>query len=65
MPGSKLTIRLTEEQQRQIRDVTGKSISDLDLAPDQLTETELSQVTGGATFIGSPVVGFTFTGKEI
>lgn len=51
MAGSKLTIKLTEDQQKQIRDATGKSVSELNIgiaASDSLTENDLDKVTGGA-----------------
>ena len=43
MSGEKtLTIKLTREQQKQVKDVTGKSIEEV-----QLTEEELAQASGG------------------
>ena len=50
MAGNKLTIKLTDEQQKQIRDATGKSIAELNLdlaSTGHLTEGELDQVAGG------------------
>jgi hypothetical protein len=51
MKDSKVTIQLTSDQQKQIKDKTGKSIRSLniDLAgAGQLTEKELDHVAGGA-----------------
>ena len=50
MPESKLTIALTEEQQKQIKDATGESITELNIdlsSTGHLTETDLEQVVGG------------------
>ena len=50
MAGSKLTIRLTDDQQKQIREATGKSLTELNIdlaSTGQLTETDLDQVAGG------------------
>ena len=50
MAGNKLTIKLTEDQQKQIKAATGKSLTELhiDLASTgDLTEGELAQVAGG------------------
>jgi hypothetical protein len=50
MAGKKLTITLTHEQQRKIREATGKSLSELtiDLAsPDHLGDEDLDRVVGG------------------
>jgi len=51
MAGSKLTITLTDEQQKQIRDATGKTITELNIdlasmAP--LSEDDLNVISGGA-----------------
>jgi|HubBroStandDraft_5_1064220.scaffolds.fasta_scaffold4836586_1 hypothetical protein len=46
-----VTIKLTNEQQKQIRDATGKNLTELNInlpAADSLTEKELGQVFGGA-----------------
>jgi len=51
MAGNKLTIKLTEDQQNQIKKATGKSITELNIdlaATGQLTARELEQVAGGA-----------------
>ena len=53
---SKLTIYLTNEQQQQIKNATGKSISKLHLdfsANGQLTSEQLDQVQGGFSFRAS------------
>jgi len=50
MAAKKLTIQLTEEQQKQIRDATGKSISELNIdlaSTGALTKKELDEVAGG------------------
>lgn len=49
MAGNKLTMKLTDDQQKQIREATGKSIIELtiDLASTgQLNESELERVAG-------------------
>jgi cell division protein ZapA (FtsZ GTPase activity inhibitor) len=51
MAGKKLTIALTAEQRKQIKDATGKSIKELnvDLASTGgLSDKDLEAVTGGA-----------------
>jgi hypothetical protein len=50
MAGSKLTIKLTDEQQNQIRTATGKSITELNIdvaASGPLTEKDLDSLSGG------------------
>jgi hypothetical protein len=50
MAGNKLTIRLTDEQQKQIESATGKSIIELNIdlaSTGQLTEKDLQQLSGG------------------
>jgi len=50
MKGSKVTIQLTSDQQKQIKDKTGKGIRSLNIdvaGTGQLTEKELDQVAGG------------------
>ena len=50
MAGNRLTIQLTDEQQTQIRNATGRSITELNLDVDamgRLTEKDLDQVSGG------------------
>lgn len=54
MAGKKLTIKLTDDQQRQIRDATGKRIKELNLDLDStggLSEKELDKVAGGTVSI--------------
>ena len=49
----KLTIKLTEDQQKQIKDATGKCIAELNIdagAMGNLTDKELDQVAGGTIF---------------
>ncbi len=51
----KLTIRLTEDQQKQIKQATGRSIKELniDLASTQeLSKAELEELAGGSFRIG-------------
>ena len=49
MSASKLTIKLTDEQAKQIKDATGRSVTELsiDVASGQLTDQELGQAAGG------------------
>jgi hypothetical protein len=49
MAGNKLTIKFTDEQQKQIREATGKSIAELNIdlaSAGHLTESELERVAG-------------------
>ena len=51
MAGNKLTIKLTDDQQKQIRDATGRSIKQLNIdlaSTGALSEKELADVAGGA-----------------
>jgi hypothetical protein len=51
MAGNKLTITLTDDQQKQIRDATGKSIKELNIdlsSTGQLSEDDLGRMAGGA-----------------
>ena len=51
MAGKTLTLKLTGDQQKQIRDTLGKSISELNITLSStggLTENDLDKVTGGA-----------------
>ena len=48
---SKLTIHLTEEQQKQIKEAFGKDVTELNLSfggQGELSESELGKVAGGA-----------------
>jgi hypothetical protein len=50
MAGNKLTIKLTDEQQKQIKSATGKSITELNIdlaATGRLTQGDLDNVAGG------------------
>lgn len=50
MAGNKLTIKLTEEQQTQIKNATGRSVTELNIdagATDSLTDQDLDQFSGG------------------
>ena len=50
MAENKLTIKLTDEQQKQIKDATGQSITELKIdlgSTGDLTDVELEQVAGG------------------
>ena len=53
MAGNKLTIKLTDDQQSQIKAATGHTIQELnvDVAAGQLPEESLNQVTGGVKTI--------------
>jgi len=53
MAGNKLTIKLTDDQQNQIKSATGRSITELNIdlaSTGQLTEKDLENVAGGETF---------------
>ncbi len=53
MAATKLTIKLTENQQNQIKAATGKSIKELNIdlsSTGSLSEKELSDVAGGAAY---------------
>jgi len=54
MAGNKLTIKLTDDQQNQIKTATGRSITELNIdlaAASHLTEKDLDQVAGGISEI--------------
>jgi hypothetical protein len=54
MEGGKLTIKLTEEQQKLIKDATGRSITELSIDTagiSALSEEELEKVSGGRRII--------------
>jgi len=51
MAGNKLTLKLTGDQQKQIKDATGKSITELNIdlaSAGGLSEKDLDQVAGGS-----------------
>ena len=51
MAENKLTIALTDDQQKQVEDATGESITELNVdlrSTGQLTEAELEHVAGGS-----------------
>lgn len=55
MAGQRLTIRLTDDQQKQIKAATGNSITELNIdlaSPSSLSEKDLDQVAGGFKSIG-------------
>ena len=55
MAGNKLTIKLTDEQQSQIKKATGRSIRELNIdlgATGQLTEKDLDIASGGSCHFG-------------
>ncbi len=57
MAGYKLTIKLTADQQKQIKDATGKSITELNVniaSTGQLSDVELGQVSAGKTSFTYP-----------
>ena len=50
MAGNKLTIKLTDDQQAQIRDATGKSVTELNIdlaSTGQISEEDLQKLSGG------------------
>jgi hypothetical protein len=50
MAGNKVTIRLTDDQQSQIKNATGRSITELNIdvaATGQLSDKDLDQAAGG------------------
>jgi len=52
MAGNKLTIKLTDDQQNQIKSATGRSITELNIdlgAMSNLSEKDLDTVSGGST----------------
>ena len=54
MAGKNLTIKLTDDQQKQIRDATGKSVTELSIelaSKGHLTKKDLEQVAGGRKII--------------
>jgi hypothetical protein len=56
MAGNKLTIKLTDDQQNQIKNATGKSITELNIdlsATGNLTDKDLDSVSSGAIHIKS------------
>jgi hypothetical protein len=58
MPADKLTIKLTDEQQKQIKKATGKSIAKLNIdlaATGLLSDTDLGKVVGGVESMESIV----------
>jgi hypothetical protein len=58
MAEDKLTIRLTDDQQKQIKDATGKRVSKLTITgygPSALTEQDLDKVTGGKFTPATPL----------
>ena len=55
MARNKLTIKLTDDQQSQIKKATGRSITELNIdleATGQLTEKDLDNASGGSFHIG-------------
>ena len=55
MAGNRLTIKLTDDQQKQIKDATGKSVTELHVSPassGDLSEQDLDKVAGGIIFVG-------------
>jgi hypothetical protein len=47
MAGNKLTIKLTDDQQKQIKDATGKSITELNIDVAALSSKDLDKIAGG------------------
>jgi len=55
MAANKLTIKLTDDQQSQIKMATGRSIRELNIdldATGELTDKDLDRATGGSIHIG-------------
>ena len=53
MAANKLTIKLTPDQQKQIKDATGQNIAEFILEPatgNQLSDQDLDGVAGGLTY---------------
>jgi hypothetical protein len=53
MAGNILTIKLTDDQQKQIKNATGKSITELNIdlaSTGQLSEKDLGGVSGGISW---------------
>lgn len=53
MEASKLTISLTDDQQKQFREATGENFTELTLEPaatNELSDQQLNGVVGGLTF---------------
>jgi len=53
MEASKLTISLTDDQQKQFREATGETVTELTLEPaaaNELSDQQLDSVVGGLTF---------------
>lgn len=56
MAGNKLTIKLTDEQQNQIKSATGRTITELKIdlgATSKLTDKDFDNVSGGFKSIGT------------
>jgi len=55
MTAGRLTVRLTDNQQKQIQEATGKKVTALNIdlmAADQLSQSDLNSVSGGSTASG-------------
>jgi hypothetical protein len=55
MAEDKLTIRLTDDQQKQIQEATGKKVTALNIdlmGADQLSQSDLDSVSGGNSIAG-------------
>jgi hypothetical protein len=54
MAGNKLTIKLTDDQQKQIKKATGKTITELNIdvaTTEALSQKDLDQVAGGLKYV--------------
>lgn len=61
MAGNKLTLKLTEDQQNQIKAATGQNITELNIdlaSTGQLSDHNLDQVAGGMARAGGKQVPF-------
>ena len=50
MKENKVTIKLTDDQQKRIKEATGKSITELNIDLASLNEAELNQAAGGVNW---------------
>lgn len=63
MAGSKLIVKLTPDQQKQIKDATGKNITELKIhlaATGEITEERLAGVSGGGGDMPSESISLNF-----
>jgi hypothetical protein len=66
MTADKLTVQLTDDQQKQIQEATGKKVTALNIrlmAADQLSQSDLDWVSGGVRKAGGTTTGSGATGS--